>query len=280
MKVKLKGGLKVSLNTIIRLEWRNYLPVLVIHEKFEPILKWTLRVFTFIGIATSVITIDEWYLSLGLAIFLLLVEQFFERAVLEYTTIVSIPLPNFEIDYSQWKTNSFMIANEVTEDIQSYMGPSFENRDYAIRFFNYLMSWNWDSSIDDDNTIIVSFVIEPKERYTTYIYSNPQNRNIDRIFTEEAKRSELSKYGKQQQKLFTQMVFYKTLDFKEGYYIDQFWAKQSLNQKFNLVPSVLPTQEGQAPEFLFDYTIVKFGYKLKNRNQINKNDVEFYLKPN
>jgi hypothetical protein len=280
MKIKIKGGLKVELNTLVRLQWKGWLPMLTIHERFEKPVKWILRILTFIGIATSLVTIDEWYLSLGLALILLGVEQFFERAVFEYTTIVMLPLPDFDIDYSQWKTNGFRIANVVTEEIQSYMGPSFVSRDYAIRFFNYLMSWNWDSNIDDENSIVVSIVIEPNEKYTTYIYSNPQNKKLDIIFNQQAKQNELSKYGKQQQKLFTQMIFYNTLDFKPGYFIEQFLNRQSPNQKFNFVPSVLPNQHGQEPEFLYDYAIVKFGYRLKNRNQIGKNDVEYYLKPN
>jgi len=76
------------------------------------------------------------------------------------------------------------------------MGPSFRDRDYAMMFFTYLMSWNWDSAIDDENTIVVSFVIEQNEKYTTYIYSNPGRKSIDQIFNAEAKKNQLSKYEK------------------------------------------------------------------------------------
>lgn len=280
MKIKIKRNIKVELSTLVRLRWNGLLPVLIIHEKFEKPLKWILRILTIIGVATSLISIDKWYWSLSLSLVLLGIEQFFERAVFEYTTLVMIPLPDFDIDYSQWKTNGFLIANVVNERIYSYMGPSFESKEYAVRFFTYLMSWNWDSNIDDDNSIIVSIVIEPNEKYTTYIYSNPQNKNLDRIFSQQAKKNELSKYGKQQQKLFTQMIFYNTLDFKAGYFIEQFLNKQSPNQKFYFVPSVIPNQKGNEPEFLYEYAILKYEYRLKNRNQVKKNDVEYYFKPN
>ncbi len=280
MKITIKNKIKVELSSLIRLEWKNFLPVLTIHERFEKLVKWTLRILTFIGIATSIISIDEWYISLSLSILLFLIEQFFERTVFEYTTFVSLPFPDFDIDYSQWKTNGFLVSHNKAIEPLSYMGPSFQNRDYAMRFFNYLMSWNWDSSIDDENTIVVSFVIEPDEKYTTYIYSNPGRKIIDRIFEAEAKKNQLSKYGKRQQKLFTQMIFCNTLDFKEGYLIKQFLEAVKPQDQFYFLPTVLPQNPGEAPEYLYDYAILKSEYRLRSRAEIGKNDVEHYLRPN
>lgn len=277
MKIKIKGGLKVELNTLVRLQWKGLLPVLTIHERFEKSVIWILRGLTIIGIATSLVSIDEWYLSLGLALILLGIEQFFERTVFEYTTIVMLPLPDFDIDYSQWQTNGFLVSNDSTVN-PSYMGPAFRDKDYAIRFFNYLMSWNWDRNVDDENTIVVSFVIEPDEKYTTYLYSNPGNKNLDKTFEKEAKKNALSKYGKRQQKLFTQMIFRRTLDFKDGYLIKQFLDAQAPESKFYLFPCVV-SGDGGAPEYLYDYAILKFQYRIKNRSEIGKNDVENYLKP-
>lgn len=277
MKITIKGNIRVALKTLIRVDWKHGIPKLTIHERFETKVKWILRLLTIIGIITSIISINTWYLSLGLAVLLLVIEQFFERASFEYTTMVLMPLPDFEIDYTQWKTCGFMIPHTVGEDNLCYMGPSFLNRDYAIKFFSYLTKWNWDSSIDDENVIIVSIVLEPDSKYTMYMYSNPGRRSLDLIFKKDAKMNELSKYGKNQQKLFTQMIFWKTLAYNEDYLIHQFLTKQKPDGRFYFTPSVVPQSLNQEPEFLLDSAILKFGYKRKNREELNKKDVEYYF---
>lgn len=279
MKIKIRNRLKVELNTLLRIEFRGIVPTLIVHERFEKYIKWIIRIITVIGIATSVITIDKWYLALSLATLILIIGQFFERAAFEYTTMVLLPIPDFEIDYSQWKTNGFMLPHVVSEENRCYMGPSFKDKDYAIRFFNYLKKWNWDRDIDDENIIVLSIVMEPDSRYTTYIYSNPGRKSLDTIFHEEEQNNKLSKYGKRQQKLFMQMIFCKTLDYNEDYFIHQFLTKQPPAGKFYFIPSVIPKNPGEAVELLYEHGIVKYQYKLKQRSEINKNDIENYLKP-
>lgn len=279
MKIKISDKLKVDSRTLIRLEWRNFLPILIVHEKFEKKIKWVLRVIAFTGITTSVISIDKWYFSLGLSILIFLVEQFFERTIFEYTTLVVQPLPDFEIDYKQWKTNGFMVP--MIENLQDlcYVGPTYQDKEYAIKFFNYLKAWNWDSDIDNDNNIILSFIIEPDERYTTYLYANQGRKNLKAMFKLVAEQNKLEKYGKKQQQFVMQMVYWHTLPFKNGYYIKQFLDFQKPDQKFYLTPSVLPEQEGGQVEFIFDSAILKFGYKLKRRQELDSRDMEFHHPP-
>jgi hypothetical protein len=279
MKVKVNDHLKVELNTLIRLELKGYVPQLIIHERFEKYVKWIIRIITLVGIVTSVVTISKWYFALSLSILIFLIGQFFERTAFEYTTMVVLPFPDFEIDYSQWKTNGFMLPHVVSNENRCYMGPSFQDKSYAINFFKYLMQWNWNNNVDDGNRIIVSIVIEPNSKYTTYIYSNSGRKSLDIAFEEAAIENKLSKYGKSQQKLFTQMIFCKTLEYRENYYIHEFLAKQGPTGQFYFTPSVVPQEVNTAPEFLFDYSIVKFQYKLRNRNEIKEHEAENILKP-
>jgi hypothetical protein len=279
MKIKIKNKLLVELNSLVRIEFKHLIPSLIIHERFEKYIKWVIRILTVIGIAVSVITIPVWYYSLTLAIAIFGVGQFFERAVFEYSTMVVLPLPDFAIDYSQWKTNGFMLPHVLSDENRCYMGPSFQDRGYAIKFFNYLKQWNWDRDIDDENIIVVSIVMEPDSKYTTYIYSNPGRKSLDEVFSSEAEKNKLSKYGKKQQKLFTQMIFCKTLEYREDFYIHQFLSMQAPAGQFYFVPSVVPQHAGDKVEFLFDHGMVKYQYKLRNRSDISKFDVENYLKP-
>ena len=72
MKIKLENW-EIDTSTFVRIEWHKPFPKLVLHEKYEKIVKWILRILTLIGIATSIITLSPVY-SLLLSIALLLIE--------------------------------------------------------------------------------------------------------------------------------------------------------------------------------------------------------------
>ena len=279
MKIKISENIKVDSSTLVRLEWRKFLPVLIVHERFENKVKWILRTVAFIGMATSLITIDKWYFSLGLSILIFLVEQFLEKTIFEYTTFVVQPFPDFTIDYSQWKTNAFMIPMAENKEDLCYVGPSYQDKEYAIKFFNYLKSWNSANNVDTDNNIVLSFIIEPNERYSTYLYANTERKNLNEIFKTAAEQSKFDKYGKKQQQFVMQMVYWHTLDFKDGYYIKQFLEFQKPSEKFYLTPSVVPKDEGGQVEFIFDSAILKSDYKLKHRHELKGHDIEFHYPP-
>lgn len=279
MKIKIAKDLKVELNTLIRFEWKKFYPVLIIHERFEKTVKWILRIIAVIGILSSILTIDKWYYSFSLALLIFAVEQFLEKTIFEYTTIVTQPFPDFEVDYSQWKTNGFMIPKEKNSSELPYFGPSYIDKEYAIKFFAYLKSWNYGQNIDNENNIVVSIIIEPGEEYSTYLYANTKRKNLDKFFSQEKKRNLLSKYGKRQQQFVMQMIYWHTLPFKEGYLIKQFLDYQPSSRPFYLLPSVLSKVSGGNPEFLFDHAILKTEYKFKKRDELKISDIEFHFPP-
>lgn len=82
-----KHGWRIDSRSLIDFEWTKKGPKLIIHEKYEKHIKWILRILTFVGVATSLISL-EWYESLMLTLILLLLEQFIERSVFEYTTMI------------------------------------------------------------------------------------------------------------------------------------------------------------------------------------------------
>jgi hypothetical protein len=279
MKIKVKKDLYVELNTLVSIEWKKYYPVLVVHEKFEKILKWITRIITLIGILSSVFTISPWYCSLGIAILIFLFGLFFERAILEYTTMVFQPPPHFEIDYGQWKTNGFMLPLGKNASDLAYFGPSYLNKEYAINFFKYLRTWIDNESNDDvENNLIVSLVIEPDEEYTTYIYANLGRKRLDQMFKVMKDISKMEKYGKRQQQFFSQLFYWNTLDFKEGFYIKKFLEFQKTDKPFIFTPSVIQPF-GLPPDFLFDYAIKKYQFKLRKRIDLVKTDPEYLFKP-
>lgn len=279
MKIRVSKNLYVDSKTLFRFEWRKWYPAIVIHEKFEKYLKWTLRAIAVIGIATSVISISQWYISLGVALLIFLVEQFFEKTAIEYTTMVVQPPPTFEIEYNQWKTNGFMIPREKNTHDLPYFGPSYLNEEYATKFFGYLRSWiNNDSNDDKENNLVVSLVIEPNEEYTTYIYANLGRKRLDSMFKFLGDITKLEKYGKRQQQFIAQMFYWNTLDYKDGYYIKQFLDLHNENDPYYFTPSVIQPF-GLPPKFLFDCSIKKYHLKVKKRKDLKKGDPEYIFDP-
>jgi len=279
LKIRITKGLYVDSRTLFRIEWRRWYPAIVVHEKFETIVKWTLRIIAFLGIASSVIAIPVWYVSLFISIGIFLVEQFFERAIFEYTAMIVQPFPDFDIDYSQWKTNGFMIPVERNGTDFAHFGPTYMDEEYAIKFFKYLRSWVDNNSNDDkENNLVTTIVIEPNEKYTTYIYANIGRKRLDHMFKFIEATNKLDKFGKRQQNFIMQLHFWHTLDFKEGYYIKKFIEYWKADEPFMFTPSVIQPF-GFPTKFLFDCSIKKYHLKIKNRKDIKKNEPEFHFDP-
>ncbi len=69
---------------------------LFVNEKYETLLKYTLRGITLIGIILSFL-IPFPLLSGAVAIILAVLTMFFERSIVEYTTLIAQPLPEFDL---------------------------------------------------------------------------------------------------------------------------------------------------------------------------------------
>jgi len=279
MRLRVHKDVYVESRTLFRIEWRTFYPVLVLHERFENYLKWTLRATAVIGIATSVIAIDKWYHSLGCALLIFLIEQFFERTVIEYTTLVFQPPPGFTLDPAQWKQNGFRIPMDQDNPDLAYFGPAYVDKAYAIKFFNYLRSWIDGGGNDDvENNLVVSIVIEPNAKYTTYIYANLGRVRLKHLFKRLGDQTKLSKYGKQQQQFFQQMFYWHTLDFQEGLLINRFLNFQKPSEPFLFAPTVIAS-DGKEAELLFDQAIKKHEFKLKQRHEVLKHEPEHLFDP-
>lgn len=275
MKFK-KGDWEINSNSLVNVEWRKGIPRLIVHEKYEKFIKWTLRVLTFIGIATSVISL-EWYQSLILSICLLALEQFIEKAIFEYTTIIIQKLPDFAIDGQRWKTMGFSMPQEKNALAPPFMGPAFDNEEYARNFFNYIKSWNGVKDDDPDNLIIVSFVMEPNSTYTVHIYANPARKNLTVQFQTVQEQRKYEKYGKRHQQLIMQVKFAHNFEYRPGLLIHHFLNTYSTNDTFLFTPFVFD-QEANQLKILNALSIKKYEFKLKRRENLTIHDHEFHTK--
>ncbi|RLJ97754.1 hypothetical protein [Tenacibaculum discolor] len=269
------GNWRIDSKSLVRIHWKKYYPKLVVHEKYENHVKWILRILTVIGIITSFLILPYWA---GIAVTLVLfgIEQLFERTLFEYSVMILQPFPDFEIEYDQWLTNGYFLLNpeyEQTDGYLNYFGPAYADKEYAIKFFNYIRSWNQDSDIDKDNNICISFIIESDVSYSTFLYANPDRKWLNPMFADYKEAMKLEKYGKQQQELVMQMVFWKNLKMKEGLFFHKFRAQQKNNEPFFFAPFWV---ENEKP--IEELRVWKTHYKIKGRSELTPNEIEYYYK--
>lgn len=277
MKIKV-GKWKVDTSTFIRMEWKKPFPKLVLHEKYEKGVKWILRILTLIGIATSILTLSPIY-SLLLSIVLVLIEQFLERTIFEYSVFYISPLPDFDIDYSQWVTSGYLLLNGenrklLTKGYHNYFGPAYKDKNYAIKFFNYLRSWNDNQPIDSGNNICVSIIIENDEKYSVYLYPNTREEELDKYFSKYKEDMALKKYGKKQQELVMQTLFWKR-NINQGNFFKQFIDDLKTSNEYYFAPFYVDKDNSIIIEEL---KILKDTIKVKNRNELTVKDIEYHFK--
>ncbi|RXG17817.1 hypothetical protein DSM03_101516 [Leeuwenhoekiella aestuarii] len=269
------GNWRIDSKSLVRIHWKKYYPKLVVHEKFEKHVKWIMRILTAIGIITSFLILPYWA---GIVITLLLfgIEQLFEHTIFEYSIMALQPFPDFDIEYDQWLTNGYFLLNPEIDDHEGYLnyfGPAYADKGYAIKFFNYIRSWNQNKDVDEENNICISFIIESDVSYSTYLYANTERKWLDPMFANYKESMKLEKYGKQQQELILQMVFWKNLKMKEGMFFHKFRNQQKSNEPFYFAPFVAETSQP-----IEELKVWKTHFKIKGRSELTPSEIEYHHK--
>lgn len=263
---------------LFRIEWKFPLPKIYLHERFENIAKWTARIIVGLGIGASLLALPT-FIDFSAAVGLLLLEVTIEKIVFEYSVLIVQPPPDFKIEESQWVTNGYLFPDPQYKkqyDLQNHFGPVYKDEAYSKQFFDYLRSWNNGESDDMENNICLSFVIEEDNSYTTYIYANPDRKWLDVAFNNYRENVKYEKYGKVQQSMVMQMVYWKTLPNKKGTLFYSFISEQEQDKKFHFCPFYLVNEK---PVAIDSFVVKKYGYSLKRRDEVTERDLEFYYGP-
>lgn len=273
MKIR-KGNWKIDLRSFIRLDTTGKIPKLFIHEKFEVYVKWILRILSFIGIATAFITLD-YVTGIIVTLVIFIVEQILERTIFEYTVFFIPKFPDFEIEYDKWLSTGYYVLQAedrhlLLDGLYSFMGPLYEDKDYAEKFFTFIKSWNNYAPIDGDNSINISIIIEENSRYTMYFYPNYSQRILDQYFSKYRHRLALEKYGKQQQEFVMQFIFWHR-NLTQGDFFHRFIEDYEITGVFYFVPFYL--EDGE-PKKLDHLKIEKKHIKIKRRSDLHANEIE------
>ncbi len=255
------------------MRWKRWPPRLVLHEKYEPGIKWTLRVLLIIGVLTSVVSLP-WYQSLPFALALLFLEQFLERSVLLYTSIYLHTMPDFAIDPAKWVSMAFIVYEAEGLIIPNEVGLVFTDEEYAQKFFELLHAWNQGKNEDKDNNVQLSFIID-EEVYYLYIYPNPTRESVMDFFTEIQKLSKLEKYGKEHLGIVPTLMICRSFSTTRGYSLGVFLEKQQQGEPF-LLRAYLQEEGPQPKPIQSIEPIIKWNYKAKARAYLNEEDLEYF----
>ena len=204
------------MRSLVNLRIERGLPRLIVHEKYEKSVKWTLRTLAAIGIVASVIAFPVWYLGLSFAVLMFLIQQFFERAIFQYTSIYVQPLPDFTYNPDEWKGMAFAFPAKPEDTDLNVVGCAFASLEYAQKFFSLVQAWNSNEAEDRDNNICLSFIVENEKEYSIYLYPNPDRKIVTKFFDQAEEQFKYEKYGKRHQKLIMHMVVCKTFPFRSA----------------------------------------------------------------
>lgn len=275
MKVRY-GKYKIDLRSLIRLEWRKFYPKLIVHEKFEKYIKWTLRVSSICSVLISFFVLP-YIIGIIVSFSIFILEQILEKTLFEYSIMIVQPFPDFVVDYSQWLTNGYLLANEEVQDAEkliNYFGPVYKDVEYARKFFKYIRSWNQDSDTDKDNNICISFIYESDVSYTTYIYANPDRKWLQANFDSAKDRFKYDKYKKNQQSLVLQMYYSKNLKMQEGMFFTKFIKQQKNKKIFYFAPFFIKDNNY---EVIDEMKVLKMHFKIKGRSELKQDELEYHL---
>lgn len=145
------------------------IPKIHINEHYEKYVRWTLRIFTAIGIIASVTAFKQWYFNLLFALLLLAVEQLLEKAIYVTTTLFVTAIPEYKSD--DWKGMMWVYSEDYHE-----AGVYFSSREAAQRIFKVIKYWSKDGEDDINNLVQVSIILDQEsDDYHVYFYSNAEN---------------------------------------------------------------------------------------------------------
>lgn len=156
-------------NRYFYLSLKGGIPKIHINDQYEEIVKWILRIFTVVGIISSVVAFPEWFLNLLFALLLLAIEQFLEKAVFMYFTFYITAIPKLKPD--DWK-GMVWIHTEKPSDNYFEVGIMFSSRESAERVFPVIKHWSKNGDNDSNNMVQVSVIINDLDYYHVYIYPN------------------------------------------------------------------------------------------------------------
>lgn len=142
---------------------RNRYPHIKINEKYQKKAKWIIRIITFIGISSTVVSFSKWYYSILFSIILFIVEQLFEQIIFSQNILLVQPMPKL------WDGSKWTLMLYGTNKKSFFLGFGFTDKIIGREFFDTLLAWNNNELVNRYN-IQLTLVQEDKSNYSVYAY--------------------------------------------------------------------------------------------------------------
>ncbi len=271
------GGWRISLRSLVSLRWKNGLPRLVVHEKYEPVIKWVLRILTAVSVLSGLVALTP-VGGLALGVVLLVVEQFFERAVFEYSTIYVLPHPDFPFRSESWVEMAYALPADrvgfLDRELPSICALAFDDRDQAHGVMRLLHSWATGPDGNGVNNLVLSFVFEDFGGYSVYVYPDLASRDLKSLFEETRQLQLEEKLTKKQQELVMFFKLGKYFKLGEASMLHRFVDRQQrLNSPYLL--GCFMKRDGGYDEVDRELWIPMTELRIKKRGELGELEVEW-----
>ncbi len=255
-----------------RFDVHKGLPRLFLHEKNEKVVRWIIRSITFLGILLSVFTFD-WYMSLSIAIVLVIFDAFLERTLFYYTSLyVSDMILDYDPD--QWVATVVVSVGEPDDPkSRKIIGILLRTQEYAKRFFEVLH--NWTGTPDKtQGDLRLTFIVD-EDMYYVFIYCDPMRESFKRFNKKIEKLNILNKFGKAHFPLIMFQTLCKGFETTKGYALGMFLDNNPPGKEFILAPYITSESGKPVPADDID-PIYMTDYKFKIPSDLDRNDYEYH----
>ena len=269
--------------TLASLKFKGKIPYVALNEKYEPYVKWLLRILTIIVIGISLFTLP-FTISIILTIFLIVVEKILENVIFQFTTLFIQPMPEYEL--GSWLAMIYLFNSDTS---CMKMGMVFPDEGKAKAFLDCIRSWNYFENNDINNNICISFIIEDGyEEYSTYIYPSYERESIMRA----KEIVEKERLEKREFKDHTQLVicpimcrsfpnppqssfrmFTSRYNAGDMYEFGVFAPITNIPELTGDKPYIL--KEGEIIEVMKDKSIMKTHLRIAKRSDLSDKDLEY-----
>lgn len=176
--------------------------------------------------------------------------------------------PIFEYKPEEWQAMIYSFNPQNPSD-KPLVGFMFQSEEYATEFFDLLRAYNNGESIDKDNNIRLSIIIEDPENYSVYIYPSEDRKSVTEFI-----ESSVEELGENVQPLIMQLTMCKWFPYGENSTLKAFREVYKSDMEVELTAFTGNRNTGHFEKVDTIEPIIKTDILITNRKLLDKNSME------
>lgn len=254
--------------------WRSHL---ILHERFQNIIRKARATFTAIGLLVALIEFSSVWIAFAVAVAIWLVTRFIEKTIFSYNSMFVHAMPSFEIVPDLWLGAMFGFAQPNGEENQvPFVGWMMADAAYARNIHRLLLQWTYGELNDKEKNICVSVVVLNDAEYIFYLYPSMDRKSATVFFDAvEAERRKKSLSDVHMRNL-GMLVFGKRCQITPNSYLLKFRRRYRDGVPYLFRLALLgPNNQPQPIPGIPN--MVLHNLKIKSRDELTEEDVEYGL---